>query len=330
MAEQTPPSPLNPLADGFDTGFGFRLPWGITLAEALRRLAGRTCRESVRSSSRSFPIARALGLPALALDLSAPALDRPILWIRYELWRGADCPNDDVLIERVSGVLGPPTHREAYDISAYRDPSPSVRLYVRWEWPEHSAGLSIYGAPRFNEEGYSDACLGLRCSTPVATHGHDLRNIEVAQARLDDYVRHLEILGTETLGFPQYHHWRDEDEAGSPARTAETWLHRRHLRRTPKALAGTLADNQAALWKSTIDGVWGLSTRWDTVCFPLDERPRIAHVEMLPARGSGFTLLTASDLELMSLNQCPAIGRFVKAIEDHGLAEIDHRTGSDC
>lgn len=321
---------MTSISDEFGVG-GTQLRWGTTLAEAMDALAALPRLKSSGDSAR-FVVEEACGLAALSTELRGPALDRPVLQVAHELKHIPQRASDDAVLSEVTGVFGPPGRTETNLPVRPDHPSYSVTAVAHWQFGDVSVGLSIYGAPRTVQNGVSSAGLYADWDNIVAAAEPYLQELEAAEARLASYATEIELLDIVTIEeplrpyyVPDYgssdpHHVRNDETL----RRAQICLRKRNLCRTPESVGRTLDDQRVAVWKSTSHGMWGVSTRWETVYFPLGAPVRVGLVSLLPAKFGGSTELTVSDLQLCSVARSAAIHQLADLLKANSLADVDY------
>ncbi len=315
------------ITHGFDTGTNI-LRWGTTLAEALAQPVVAPLASD--ESSVRFPATRALGLDVLSATLRAPAMDRPVMQAWYELRHDPVRASDDDLVKRTSQVFGPPDSQSQHDVSRHPNPSFGVRCVARWAFKGFDVGMSIYGAPRETPEGLSPAVLYTDWEDEIAAAAPYIREMEAAERLLERQAGTAEIIGSEFIEEDQRRYHRPDYNAIDPhfALTnaamlqAQRCLWKRHLYQTPAGIATSMQANQVVIWKNRDDQVWCISTQYDTVCFSLGEQTIISHVNILPAKGGGASYLTASDLDIRSVANSPAMSRLVALVKENSLAQV--------
>jgi hypothetical protein len=144
--------------------------WGTTPADAGGALG--ILRDDHASGWRHVeaPCAEAYGFQTVGMTVSAPALDRPITGVSYELARPSREPLPDpaVWADPLAHALGPADEAAWHEVPSEGDPSGAVRYYARWRTGEHAVGLSVYGGPRDVRHGTAAGCLWLSWSTLAA------------------------------------------------------------------------------------------------------------------------------------------------------------------
>lgn len=308
------------IAHGFDTGDTL-LPWGTTLAEACTRFVGL-----IQSDERSakFAAGRFLGFDALSATLRAPAMDRPVMQVWYELKHDPTCASDEALTEKVSRALGPPAGQADHEVHS---PNPSFGVRHTAYWPDKSfgVGISIYGAPRQTPEGLSSAALyvdwqdEIAAAAPYIEEMLEAEHSLVLQAREAEILLHLSLEeGQRCYGLSA----PDNPPAGEALLRARRCLRKRRLYQTPATLAKSMQTNQITIWRNAARKTWCISTKYETVQLPVGAHVTVSHTSLLPAKGSGSSRLNASDLELVSIANSPAISQLAAFLQDRSLASV--------
>ncbi|KJS20127.1 MAG: hypothetical protein VR78_02130, partial [Hoeflea sp. BRH_c9] len=142
------------LAEGFEID-GRRVGWGATPVD-LARLIGGPLQPSSRQAV--IPCSLAYGLPVLSAQPSAPADDRPILYVAYDLDDIHGLRPDD-WVGAISDLLGTPVEFDRENVSGQPRPEDKVMLHARWALSDVDVSLSIFGAPRLTSLGPSVGTL---------------------------------------------------------------------------------------------------------------------------------------------------------------------------
>ena len=224
------------------------------------------------------------GFTAAGATVSAPAADRPVMNISYELaaprWFRA---RQDQWLDSLRARFGAPTSDGRRDVSAYRVPSSAVACWARWQRPTIDISLSIYGGNRSVKFGRSAGLVALAWTDTIAA----------ASPFLPAWRTACEALASAARSVQEFHRFDTpqplQPASGSPADgvellAAQRALHRRTILATPQQIRERLDRQAFALWHSAIDGRWAFSSIWDTV---LLGAMRVAWSEIRPAKGGG-------------------------------------------
>lgn len=236
-------------------------------------------------------------------------------------------------LEEISRIFGVATESTRYDISHYSNPSSAVSFVAGWQVPGFRMGLSIYGAPRSTPDGVSAAALYVDWEDEIAAAVPYLAEMDKAERLLEQYATNAEIIGSELLEKDQHPYCTGPNDFAQFDETlwrAQRCLRRRHLYQTPAALAHSMQANQVLVWQNIEEKIWCISTQYETVYFPLSQPVPISHTNILPAKGSGASYLTASDLGLVSISRSPAMTRLAVLLKGNSLAQIRFEEDDDC
>lgn len=258
---------------------GRLLPWGMLLADAGRLLAGD-------AEATEFPCSRFEDFPVLCGALQGPATDRPVLCVSAELApfrRGSANPED--WAGPLTAMLGAPASVDRSDLSPYDEESGAVTYSARWEAKAFSVTLSIYGAPRDVAGGRSIGMLWISWDERLA-----------AKPFLHEWAARSAALETAVVALASFHAYA-VDEAQYPCfshvpaaeRGSRLSLYFPEILPTPLAIAKKLSKHHFAIW--TAGAICGLSSPWDTVSFSDGAPVEVDWIEVLPAKGGGYSML---------------------------------------
>lgn len=319
-----------------DVSAGFRiddreLAWGITLDEACRLLGV----PAVHSASGDIVLRSGLGfgLPAVSARLSAPAANRPVLAVAYALADVGGFRPDD-WIGAVSDLFGSPEHCARHAIAAGQRPQDGVVLYARWPAADCGISVSIFGAPRQVAHGLSIGTLWLswsdeRAAAPYLAEWREKTERLAADA---SPLAQMEIYRLDWPAYPAHGHAAGglETEEGRQRRRRLLCLHAPDLLETPGQIAERLTPSHFAIWRPASERVWCASTAWDTVVVPLDEPVSVTRIEMLPAKGGGYSVLEIGRWSVRSAQGSAAIAAAEARIAAFPGVTITRHGGYDC
>jgi len=237
------------------------------------------------------PCRAALGFQAAGMTLSAPASDRPVMNVSYELAPPAGRLMPAHWMNGLRTRFGPPDQQEEED----RHDSSSVAYWASWSRPTIELGLSIYGDVRDSARGRSAGLIYVRWTDTAAAAAPYRASWREATAA-------LERAATTFAAFNRFDMPMTLTPAGDPidpgAASFEDWraLNRRTLLRTPASIGARLSDTSFAIWQSAVDGLWALSTPWDTVI--LRPTSRVSSTVVKPAKGGGRCGLSVGGLSV--------------------------------
>lgn len=284
--------------DMHDVQKGFRIgdqfvSWGTTLAEACRLLGIEPGHGCHRAEEARLPCASAYGFAAVSAHLDAPATDRPVMGVVFELAPdGTGTPEPESWAAPLSECLGPPDQVTRSEIPSYVDPSNAVPFWARWESPEISIGLSIYGGLRRVDGGRSAGSLSLSWSTQLAAQPY-IEEWRTRVAQLATMAERPSQLRTFVLDWPQSAYWLTGDATPEAlaAREARISLYQPALLDTPASIAAKLNSRSFALWRSDEHGIWCASTLRDSIMFELGQPVQVTWIDLQPAKGAGLARL---------------------------------------
>ncbi len=297
--------------DGFDTGLKV-LPWGTSLQDALAQLP--TAIETDFRSAKFQP-AQAFGLAGIvSLTLRAPAPDRPVMQVSYEL---AEYTSDDELLKDIARILGLPAQ------SAAHNPALGVKFVAHWHVPGFTVGLSIYTAPRETDEGLAAAVFYIHWDDLLAAAAPYLESMIETENWLTVRAQHAEIIWQGMLEVDQHPYQPMPTRNVAPhlldvaQLRAARCLRRRLLIQTPASLRESISAGQVLIWKDVREHLWCISTRYETVCFKWGWPVAATHVNLLPAKGPGGASFSISDLQLVSSADSPGLARLAAFLQQN-------------
>ncbi|MGE0503686.1 MAG: hypothetical protein AB7I79_23835 [Rhizobiaceae bacterium] len=283
------------IEDGFFAGDAF-VPWGMEVG-AVAALAGEPVRRDdfARSLQPSYPTGTAFGLPAIVASLQGPADDRPVTMVDYELVSaGSPDENERRWMPVLTVEFGPPAEAGRADLADRPVPSSGVTRWASWRFGDVMVGLSIYGADRWVGKKRSGGMAWLRWSDAVAGAPYvpawRIRVEALADAATD--IERFESFRIGATAYPAFRVLTGEGEDGG-GRAAQLALYAPDVLFTPAGIASRLRADSLALWTSRRAPVWCLSTRHDSIAFPVGQQVDVRLTEAKPAKGGGYTVIAA-------------------------------------
>jgi hypothetical protein len=319
-------------ANGFQLGTTDYV-WGTTLAEALAHHPPLAADQR----SATFAAMALPGLPVLSATIRAPAADRPVLQVWYDMPYDPHTASDAALLQLLTPLLGTPTSQTHHPPTSVAHQSAHVRCVFGWSLPGVHVGVSIFGAPRRTPQGLVLAALYADWEDEIAAAAPFRPALAQADAQLALWAADASALGCFTLVVAQAPFYVANYRASNPhrarsdetLRSAQRCLYKPRLRQTPDQLARQLRSEQVLLWSNPTVQVWGVSTSADTVCFASDEVVFASFTQLAPARGPGQTQLAIDELTLIDQVQSGGLASLVKCLQTHGLALVSSITADD-
>lgn len=276
------------LAQGFDVD-GRLMPWGTTLDQCGGVTASSDFSEP---DSRTYPCRSVGSIAALSVTATAPAPDRPVTQLCYELAARHGMRARDWL-ELITASLGAPTTVDCDALlqdDAPSDPD-SVILYASWDNDTVNVGLSVYGADRAVKYGNAAACLWISWRIELAA-----RPFIAERCRRNDEVAAIATRAPKCrifeLALDLHSNQHDDHREASLALSLPDILD------TPSSIAEQLNSRRFAFWYSAADARWAASTKWDTVIFTTGHSVDVSHIEIRPAKGGGSSALRIGSWEV--------------------------------
>ena len=315
----------------FDSGFdasGHWFRWGTTLDGVARAL---DIMPEDSSPVIGIGCESVFGLEALHLDISAPARDRPVTSLCFQLAPAADAiaASPDPWRTRLDNLLGPPL---SVDEEPQRACHPgAVVFYARWPAGNIEVGLSIYGALRACAGGQAAGCVWISWSVveaavPYLAEWQARCNAlsEAAPAAADILVYRLgwELparFGSETDGV-----------SGDPHGIATNVLYAPRILRTPPSVSDLVGSHGVALWRTSDRHSWALSTGTETVSFGIGETVEIAFNDIRPAKGAGCYEISVAGWSIRDCHGSNAIRRILADLAAVPGVTITTTEGYDC
>lgn len=261
---------------------------------------------------RDVPCRSAFGFAAAGATVSAPAADRPVLAISYELatprWVRARA---DQWLSPLEARFGKPTLEGSNDLSRHHFPASGVVRWARWERPTVGISLSLYGGLRSGPLGGAAGRIALEWTDVIAASTPFLPAWRAASAAMEvaaESVRGFKRFDVPTPLNPAVGQGGDASDLFAARRA----LARRTILATPTRIAERLDRRAFALWQSVADGRWALSSVWDSVALA---GARVAWIEMRPAKGSGRSELALEGWSIAMPYGTSAIAAAATALE---------------
>lgn len=283
-----------------------------------------------------LPCRAAYGLPVITAELAGPASDRPVMSVNYALAH-AGKGGANGLIAALTERLGGPADLGREAAPAHSDPADRVVEWASWRLDDVAVGISIYGAPRRTDDGPSAGMLWISLSDERAA-GPFLRDWLDRCAAVAAAATRLTQIDVFQLGLPQYPLYGPVDGSGSitPGSSAERrriaslCLRKPRIVATPPSVASRLTPESIAIWTADANGLWCLSTAWDSLAHRIGEPVIANHAEFLPARGPGYVLLDVGGWSIRAGYPSPAIAAAAARLARLPGVGLRHGEGHDC
>jgi hypothetical protein len=245
---------------------------------------------------RDLPCRSIFDLAAAGVMVSAPAVDRPVMTVTYELAAPSLLrAQPDRWLKTMRSRLGAPAEEGKQSLRDYRDPSAGVASWARWQRPTIGLHMSIYGGVRRAAFGRSAAMLAFSWTDTAAAAAPF-----VAQWRAETAA--LVQSAATALDFRRFEMPLPLTSPGDPVdQTIGSWenwraLNSRTLLATPVTVAKGLSTRSFAIWQSAGEAVWAFSTAWDTIV--LRPTTQVLWIETKPAKGGGQSCLSIDRLSI--------------------------------
>ncbi|CAI8826157.1 hypothetical protein [Methylocaldum szegediense] len=324
---------MHDVQKGFRIGDQF-VSWGTTLAEACRLLG---IEPDHKRGKASLPCANTYGFAVVSAELDAPATDRPVMTVTFELapYR-TGTPEPEIWATPLSERLGPPDKVSRSEISSDIPPGNAVQFNAHWTSSETDIGLSVYGGLRKVDDGFSVGRLSLSWSTRLAARPY-IDEWRARVKRLVTIAERLSALWTFKLDWPHSGYWmfRGHSPEALAEREARISLYEPELLDTPASIAAKLDPQSFAIWRSDDHGIWGASTLWDSVMVEFGQPTKVTWVEIKPAKGGGWAELQVGPKgdgpwHVQSHHGSPAIRNAAQMLAKFPGVRLEQQEGYDC
>lgn len=280
-----------------------------------------------------MPCAHAYGLPTLFACPSGPRPDRPVLYVRYDL---ADIAarNEAAWAAAAIGEFGPPQRSERRPLPEAARPEDSVVLNANWTAGDFGIGLSVYGAPRRIGDVRSSGALWISWSEDAAAVPYldDWRSRSEELAEAASGMTELRTYALARPADPAYGSGEDgpEDAETRLRRHRRICLYAPDLLATPERVSRRLDRSSFAIWVNATAGLWCASTLWESSAHALGRKVVAEWVELLPAKGAGYSMLQLGRWRVMSRQGSTEIAGAVEMLRLLPGVRIDRHEGFDC
>lgn len=323
---------MRDLPKGFWIGERF-VPWGTTLAEACRLLGVQPGEGCDIDSEAWMRCTSAYGFGAVSAQVRAPKADRPVTSVDFELASaGTRTPDPEYWAGPLSERFGAPAELSRTEIPDSGDPADCVAYYAHWDLADSGVGLSVYGGLREAAGGRSAGTLWLSWSELLAADPY-LEEWRGRVARLAALAEQPSELRTFVLEWRQNAQWLPTDATPAAAlarRRARICLYSPTLLDTPDKIAARLTPKGFAVWRNEPEGFWCVSTRYDSMMFPLGQPVPVTRIELQPAKGGGYSELEIDCWRVQGRCGSPAIREAAEILGRIPGVTLKQETGYDC
>jgi hypothetical protein len=209
-----------------------------------------------------------------------------------------------------------------------------VVLNANWSAGDFGIALSVYGAPRRIGNVRSSGALWIWWSEDAAAAPY-LGEWRRRSERLAEAASGMTELRTYALAWPgnPVHGSGDDGSEDADARLRRhrrLCLHAPELLATPEAVSRRLDRSSFAIWVNATAGLWCASTLWESSAHALGTKVSAEWVELLPAKGAGYSLLQLGRWRVMSRQGAAEIAGAVEMLRLLPGVRIDRHEGYDC
>lgn len=315
--------------------------WGVELSE----IANLPDAMHMDDSSAGWPTVPfcctdILGISSPRGKARAPALDRPVLQVSYNISSMVGAAIDESAtywLGVINHKLGQPLKMTKHDPVNGAAPSGYVVLNAQWQVGDERVNLSVYGQQRSTKFGEFGAGLFFDWKNEIEAAKPYRHAQQASQSTLNKAMHGLKSLVIYKVEMAQVPFYMPDYGKSDPhqglkddtLRTAQKCLYRRSLMETPNFIQQRLSAKELAIWQSETESAWGVSTYFDSVIFERKSKPAIEYTNLLPARGAGGMYIDIGGLSLKGEASSPQLMRFVEGLEEIIEAEIVCETQFD-
>lgn len=330
------------LSDTFYWVDSIAVPWGLRLEEVRELLKDKKPLRVCESGSNfKVQCCDAMGFAVSEVSMRAPANNRPVMQVSYEL-----VPQDpmsktvdpDFWVNTLTRYLGHPLHQSQPAIYPI-DGSNSGRVVFSSSWVVGNirVTLSCYGGVRVNEEGaISIAGLYLTWENAVLFAAPYLEKVQRLEESLVPKKPTCQIvnLGQEQRPYylPDYNYQNPHAAATDyKLRRAQRVLTSPNLFDTPKVLADMMGARSVMIWQPQGVEDFVLSNKWDSVVVYMDAaRNNVSWSNILPAKGSGGMWIGVNGLSISDNHSSEILTNLVSELSICQNKDIECFTDYDC
>lgn len=320
---------------------GIDFYWGMTFEQVLEKFKSENL-FSGWSAWKNFEVqcSEIAELKAVTCSFRGPAMNRPVMQVSFDLAtikpKLFEKPHHPY-VKHLTKILGKP-----HGISRSRLESgqkynkgyayANVIYYCKWWLGDILISLSVFGGIRTNKVGEYAAGL----------YFDWLNEENAAEPYLKEFIQNESELTQDIFDIRKvkinyelkpYHrtHYDLKDPyialKDQNIRTAQLILYGDKLYRTPKYLSSELAENEIALFKSTIKDKWCIGNIWDFTL--ITDNCKMYYVDIKPARGSGGTEMKINSLTIYDIKDSKVLEKLSLTIEGITGKKFERSIGYD-
>ena len=288
----------------------------------------------------SFHCTEILGISSTHGRANAPALDRPVLQIIYDISSQAEGEIDESAaywLAALNDKLGQPFKMTDNRSANITTPSGGVVLTSRWKLDDILVTLAVHDRQRSTAFGEIGAGLFIDWKNEMKAAKPYRQEQKALQFSLTQAMHDLKSFVVYKLDMAQVPFYMADYGESDPhkalkddvLRASQKCLYQRDLMETPDIIRQRLNEKEVAIWRSETDSAWGVSTEIDTVIFERTSRAPIKFLNILPARGSGGMYVHVGGLSLKEKANSSHLVRFVEGLQEIVKDEIVCETQYD-
>lgn len=321
-----------------------QIPWTILAKDARERVQHLPAiPDFLGMPSDAVSCQSAFGMKTIEVSLRGPRANAAILQVAYELApEDAHAKNVDpsFWVRQLEALFGLPKTEQIASYEVHPERSGRVIYSQKWELDNVRITLSTFGGYRTNNAGetsiaglFIDWTNELLIAEPFLQQVLQLeQTIEVDR----DNLRAADIVKLKTELSPYYvpdyalaePHAAMQNKA---LRRAQRAIRMPQIFDTPADIADILCSHSVLIWSTKDSAAHVLSTKWDSVIIHQQAaKNKISHTNLLPAKGKGYSYISANGLSFSDVHSSPGIGKLASMLGDIQQKKVSCRTDYDC
>lgn len=314
--------------------------WGMTFENVLEKFKSENPFSGWSAwKNLEIPCSSIADLNALTCSFRAPATNRPVMQVSFELstikpklFQKPYSP----YVQHLTKLFGKPhgISKNGMDGQKYNKgyASSQVMYNCKWWLDDVLISLSVFGGIRNRDEGdyaaglYFDWLNEQRVANPYYS---EFVNIE------SELIEDISDIRTIKLNYDLRPFHRNHYELKDPhqalkdekIRTAQLILYTDNLFRTPKEISQDLSDNEIVLFKAQNTKNWCVGNKWDFT--PITNDSKLNYIDIKPARGSGGTVIRINDLTIHDKRDSEILNKLSLTIEELTGQQFEKSIGYD-